>query len=90
MNLVGLLRQYASLSAAPPGAESSATLPEEVADWPSGLQEAYQERAAIMEFDGNLSREEAEQQARIVIIERAGHVRAETSGEAGEQKQAQT
>ena len=76
MNLVKLLRQYAGLTASPPGVESSASLPEEVADWPSGLQEAYQERAAIMEFDGNLSREEAEQQARIVMIERAGRVRA--------------
>jgi len=31
-----------------------------VASWPAGWREAWEERAAVMEFDGGLTRPEAE------------------------------
>ena len=36
------------------------TLPTKISDWPHYWQEGYEERAAILEFDGNLSRRDAE------------------------------
>lgn len=36
-------------------------------DWPDEWQEMYVERAAIMEFDGGLSRQEAEHRAEEII-----------------------
>lgn len=42
-------------------------LPENIADWPQDWQEEFEERAAIMEFDGHLIREEAEQWAQIIV-----------------------
>lgn len=35
-----------------------------VEDWPVDLQEEYEERVAIMEFDGGLKRREAERLAK--------------------------
>ena len=39
------------------------TLPDDVRDWPEPALEAYRERAAIMEVDGNLSHRAAIWQA---------------------------
>ena len=38
-------------------------LPANVYDWPEYWREAYEERAAILEFDADLSREEAEKES---------------------------
>lgn len=35
--------------------------------WPHPWRDHYEERAAIMEFDGGLSREEAETQAYLIV-----------------------
>jgi len=42
---------------------SADVLPAQVADWPEDWREAVEERAAIMEYDGRLPRDEAEAQA---------------------------
>ena len=44
-------------------------LPVTRADWPEEWQEAYIERAAIMEYDGGLPREEAERRAEQLVRE---------------------
>lgn len=49
-SLVGLLR-------------SGAVLPPDVDDWPGDTREDLEERAAIQEFDGGLTRVEAEHEA---------------------------
>lgn len=38
-------------------------LPSDISDWPEYWKEAYEERAAILEYVGGLSREEAEKQS---------------------------
>jgi DNA primase len=44
----------------------------ELARWPADRREQWAERAAIMEFDSGLLRDEAEQQAFALLAERAG------------------
>jgi hypothetical protein len=52
----------------------STELPSRVAHWPKDWGEAYEERAAIMEYEGGLDREEAERNAeRLVRAEYAKH-----------------
>jgi len=46
----------------------------EMASWPKDQRLDFEERAAIMEYDGNLSREEAERQA----FKRIKHERSKT------------
>ena len=43
--------------------EHAGVLPERVADWPEEAHEIWEERAAIIEFDGGLPREAAERLA---------------------------
>lgn len=43
------------------------SLPERVADWPEAERELYEERAAILEFEGGLPRAEAEMVAEQMI-----------------------
>ena len=42
-------------------------LPDDVNDWPEDWREEFEERAAIMEYDGNLSRGKAEQWAETIV-----------------------
>ena len=42
-------------------------LPDNIADWPDDWRDEFEERAAIMEFDGHLRREEAEQWAETIV-----------------------
>ena len=42
-------------------------LPSDITDWPDCWRQEYEERAAIMEFDGNLSYEQAQGEAEIVV-----------------------
>jgi hypothetical protein len=42
-------------------------LPSDVRDWPEDWREEFEERAAIMEYDGMLSRPEAEQWAETIV-----------------------
>ena len=44
-------------------------LPTYIGEWPEDWQEAFEERAAIMEYDGGLSRDESENEAEILIRE---------------------
>lgn len=44
-------------------------LPKALADWPEEWQEAYIERAAIMEYEGGLRRQEAEQRGEELVRE---------------------
>ena len=76
MKLVDLLRLYAGRSSQLEGEERTeiaaapvekelfllpeVDLPADLGDWPKEWREAYEERAAIMEYDGGLSRSEAE------------------------------
>lgn len=46
-------------------------LPPNIAAWPWKWREAFEERAAIMEFDAQLSRQQAELLAEHEIRERA-------------------
>lgn len=46
------------------------SIPSRITDWPDDAREAYEERAAIMEYDGGLARGMAEYCA-------AGRIRAE-------------
>lgn len=45
---------------------ASNPLPENVDDWPEEVRSAYEERAAILEFDAGLPRAIAERKARIL------------------------
>lgn len=45
------------------------TLPPNTADWPPRWRVIYEERAAIMEYDGVLPRQEAEQKAEQCVRE---------------------
>ncbi len=47
----------------------SPTSPTNLKDWPEELREEFEERAAIMEFDGGLSRDEAEMAALLLAGE---------------------
>jgi hypothetical protein len=42
-------------------------LPANVADWPEGYRYLYEERAGIMEFDGNMPRAQAETAAEVIV-----------------------
>lgn len=42
-------------------------LPKNVYEWPEEWIEAYEERAAIMEYDGCMSRVQAEKKAKIIV-----------------------
>jgi hypothetical protein len=42
-------------------------LPAKICDWPESLRDLFEERAAIMEFDGGLTREAAERRAELDI-----------------------
>jgi hypothetical protein len=44
-----------------------ADLPGDIADWPKEWVEEFEERAGIMEFDGMLSRTEAEEGAETIV-----------------------
>ncbi len=39
----------------------------EITDWPEDWREVYEERAAIMEYDGNMPRPQAEQWAETIV-----------------------
>ena len=43
------------------------TLPTYVKDWPTYWRELYEERAGIMEFQGNMRKEDAERNAEANI-----------------------
>lgn len=43
--------------------QHAAALPQVVARWPLAAREAFEERAAIKEFDGRLPRQQAEREA---------------------------
>jgi hypothetical protein len=42
-------------------------LPARVEDWPEAWREEFEERAAIMEYDGMMSRPEAQQWAQTIV-----------------------
>ena len=48
------------------------SLPLDVLDWPAELQEDFEERAAIMEWDGGFSKQEAEREAKKRLLASAG------------------
>ena len=60
MKLVDLVHRYLENSSALNVAEE---LPLLITNWPEEWQEAFEERAAIIEFDGELDREVAERRA---------------------------
>jgi hypothetical protein len=52
--------------------QAGAVLPKERQDWPADERERFEERAGFMEFEGGLSREDAEREAeRLVRVEHA-------------------
>ena len=48
-------------------ASATLKLPPTLADWPPSWREAFEERAAIMEYEGGLSRNEAERRAAEIV-----------------------
>lgn len=44
-------------------------LPQRLSDWPPAYRDQYEERAAIMEFDGGVSREDADKWAETILRE---------------------
>ena len=42
-------------------------LPSDMDDWPEDWREVYEERAAIMEYDGNMPRPQAEQWTETIV-----------------------
>ena len=44
-----------------------AGLPKKIKDWPDRWREDFEERAGIMEYDGGITKEEAEAQAEWVL-----------------------
>jgi hypothetical protein len=42
----------------------------DIKDWPADALDDYEERAAIMEYHGNMSREDAEREAEALIRRR--------------------
>jgi len=54
-----------------------ADLPANIPDWPTGARARYEERAAIMQYDGALSREEAERNAEDLIRQQWAEARKE-------------
>lgn len=46
------------------------TLPKLMKWWPVEAREAYEERAAIKEFDGGMSRDQAEREAETEVRQR--------------------
>jgi len=63
LKLTDLLRKYCGRK----DAFLQISTQQEVDEWPNDLQEAYQERAAIMEYEGGLSRDEAEEMAEELV-----------------------
>jgi hypothetical protein len=55
-------------------------LPGDVAAWPEDAREHFEERAAIMEYDGGLTRAEAERRAEAEVRAAAGEQRVDTTG----------
>ena len=62
------------------GHRAGSSLPPVVVDWPPVWREAFEERAAIMEFDGGLSRAEAEVGAEACIRSGLQHIEALLGG----------
>lgn len=46
---------------------AAVSLPKLVRWWPAAAREAYEERAAIKEFDGGIPREQAEREAEAEV-----------------------
>lgn len=73
-----------SNSAAPSASQHVGTpvqpLPGDVAAWPEDAREHFEERAAIMEYDGGLTRAEAERRAEAEVRAAAGEQRVDTTG----------
>lgn len=49
---------------------TATTLPKLVKWWPAEAREAYEERAAIKEFDGRMPRDQAEREAETEVRQR--------------------
>jgi glycerophosphoryl diester phosphodiesterase len=75
MTLVDLIRKYAGADSITckldheeeKAHQSIPSLPELVTDWPDEWRKALDERASIMEFDGELTRDVAQAEAQIRI-----------------------
>ena len=52
-------------------------LPPALTDWPAGARARYEERAAIMQYEGAQSREEAERNAEALTREQWAEARKE-------------
>lgn len=50
-----------------PHTPNTTELPADIDDWPAEWREEFEERAAIMEFDGSLNRQEAEAWAETIV-----------------------
>ena len=74
MKLAELLQTYAEKSPRSDKLELTVLrpetdLPSDLSDWPEEWHESYEERAAIMEYDGELDRLEAEERAEEIVRE---------------------
>jgi hypothetical protein len=67
--LTPALRQALAAHKAEVLAHLRGDLPAAVADWPADWREVFEERAAIMEYDGGLPRPEAEARAEELVRE---------------------
>ena len=56
-----------------PAGDHQGELPEDLGSWPDEWREVFEERAAVMEFDGGLPRAAAEREAEVRV--RGEHAR---------------
>lgn len=61
-----------------PGPRTPATI---AAAWPERWREAWEERAAVMEYDGGLARADAERRALVSVVNYAAELGIELKGE---------
>jgi len=69
---MNLFEKYLSIFHGEQLSQTDVDLPSDQNDWPEYWKEAYEERAAIMEYDGGMNRGEAEKKAERLIREEYG------------------
>lgn len=65
--LDSLCRNFDPKSYSPPVSETTLPVISRTADWSIEMREVFEERAAIMEYDGGMSRSEAERAAERIV-----------------------
>jgi hypothetical protein len=78
--MVARVRDQTTIRTSPPGFEVGLEVRQAVAQWPEDLRDLWEERAAIIEYDGGEPRPVAERQAYEIV--RTAHAAALLMAEA--------